>query len=96
MAWVRQRIEQAAFRERVFELHGKRCKVTGCRVLTLLEAAHLKGRDWMQGNNDGSDGIPLRVDIHRAYDAGLLTLNEQHQLAWLHDDLMDEYSKYHV
>ncbi|MDR9851148.1 HNH endonuclease signature motif containing protein [Herbaspirillum huttiense] len=94
MAWIRQRIEQAAFRERVFALHGKKCKVTGCHVPTLLEAAHLKGRDWRLGHNNGSDGIPLRVDIHRAYDAGLLTLNEQHQLVELHEDLMIEYSKY--
>lgn len=94
MAWIRQRIEQALFRERVFELHGERCKVTGCSVSKLLEAAHLKGRDWRLGHNSGSDGIPLRVDIHRAYDADLLTLDEQHRLVDLHDDMLDEYARY--
>lgn len=94
MTQVKQRLCQRAFRNAVFARHGKRCVVTDCAVEGLLEAAHLRGRDWQAGENAGDDGIPLRVDIHRAYDQGLITLDENHQIRFLHPDLLLQYGRY--
>jgi putative restriction endonuclease len=94
MTEVKQRLQQRAFRTAVFARHGKRCIVTGCDVEELLEAAHLAGRNWQDGNNTGTDGIPLRVDIHRAYDKGLIVLDENHRICHINPALEAQYQQY--
>lgn len=42
-AWRKCRAEQAKFRQRVFKKHGAICKITGCSVQGILDAAHLPG-----------------------------------------------------
>lgn len=76
-ASVAARPEQAAFRRKVFVAYGGKCAITGCSVVTALDAAHLRGRDWRLGHNDAEDGILLRKDVHALYDAGLLDLDER-------------------
>jgi predicted restriction endonuclease len=68
------RHEQSSFRDKVLERCGYRCVLTGCSVQATLEAAHLPGRDWRL-HNEAEDGIALRVDIHRLFDAGLIRLD---------------------
>ncbi|UTV60009.1 HNH endonuclease [Burkholderia arboris] len=94
MTQVKQRLHQRAFRSAVFARHGRKCVVTGCDVEALLEAAHLDGNMWQDGRNTGADGIPLRVDIHRAYDNGLLTLDEQYRISSLDPTLERQYGQY--
>lgn len=76
-ASVAARPEQAAFRRKVFVAFGGKCAITGCSVVTALDAAHLRGRDWRMGHNEAEDGILLRKDVHALYDAGLLDLDER-------------------
>ncbi|WP_371142425.1 HNH endonuclease [Burkholderia cepacia] len=94
MAQVKQRMHQRAFRAAVFAHHGKKCMVTGCDVEELLEAAHLDGRNWQEGENTAADGVPLRVDIHRAYDRGLLKLDENFQIVDIAPALEEQYRQY--
>jgi hypothetical protein len=94
MTQVKQRLHQRAFRAAVFARHGKKCVVTGCDVEALLEAAHLDGSNWQDGHNTAADGIPLRVDIHRAYDNGLLTLDKHHRIIDLDPTLERQYGQY--
>ncbi|MCY0910305.1 HNH endonuclease [Massilia antarctica] len=70
------RVQQSAFRQKVFLACDGCCVVTGCDVPEALEAAHLFGRDWRLGHNEASDGILLRRDLHAMYDAGLLMISE--------------------
>jgi len=93
-ALAKRRLQQANFRIAVFSYHGPRCKVTGCATPELLEAAHLQGRDWEAGHNSATDGIPLRVDLHRAYDRGLIGLDDQHRLVAVSPDLRGQYDGY--
>ncbi|MDD3759056.1 MAG: HNH endonuclease signature motif containing protein [Advenella sp.] len=95
-AWRKCRAEQAKFRQRVFKKHGAVCKVTGCAVQGILDAAHLPGRDWQKGHFSAEDGIPLRADLHRALDAGLIKLDAKHRLVFVDSELDMEYSKYIV
>ncbi|MDR6208186.1 HNH endonuclease [Paraburkholderia graminis] len=94
LAEIKQRLQQRAFRKAVFEFLGARCVVTGCAVEALLEAAHLKGRRWETGDNSCRDGIPLRADVHRAYDAGLIKLDREHRLIGVDPSVADEYGQY--
>ncbi|MBG6223439.1 hypothetical protein IWX79_004410 [Janthinobacterium sp. CAN_S1] len=70
------RLQQSAFRRKVFLACDGCCVVTGCDVPEALEAAHVFGRDWRLGHNEASDGILLRRDLHAMYDAGLLMISE--------------------
>ncbi|WP_160171256.1 MULTISPECIES: HNH endonuclease [Cupriavidus] len=96
MVQVKQRLQQKAFRKAVFGLHESRCVITGCDIPEMLEAAHLEGRSWQSGDNAAQDGIPLRVDLHRAYDAGLLKLDDQHRIIELDECLREAYGLYMV
>ncbi|MGG5818737.1 HNH endonuclease [Falsiroseomonas sp. HW251] len=71
-----QRPEQAAFRQRVGEAWGWRCAITGEDVPEVLEAAHLPGASWRTGDNEATDGVLLRADLHRLFDAGLLQIED--------------------
>jgi len=68
------RPEQAAFRKRVGDAWGWRCAITGEDVPEALDAAHLPGASWRVGDNEATDGILLRADLHRLLDAGLLRI----------------------
>jgi hypothetical protein len=91
---AKRRLQQANFRSAVFAHHGARCKVTSCAAGGLLEAAHLVGRSWEAGHNAATDGIPLRVDLHRAYDRGLITLDDQYRLVAVSPELHGQYDSY--
>ncbi|REG60808.1 HNH endonuclease [Paraburkholderia sp. BL6669N2] len=65
---------QAAFREAVFRRFDGRCAISGCDVPEALEAAHINGRDWRQGDNTAADGILLRRDLHALYDRGVILI----------------------
>jgi len=66
------RDRQPAFRNTVLQAYGGKCCVTGCAVRDCLEAAHID-RYSKSGNNSVTNGIPLRADLHRLFDAKLLT-----------------------
>lgn len=94
MSQVKQWLQQQSFRSKVFARHGKQCVVTKCKVEALLEAAHLHGRVWHAGDNTGDDGIPLRVDIHRAYDHRLITVDDEHRVSGIAPELLEQYGQY--
>ncbi|AOJ27424.1 hypothetical protein WJ12_20905 [Burkholderia seminalis] len=88
------RLEQPAFRRAVLAHYGGKCVITGCATEALLDAAHLPGRDWRLGHNKATDGIPLRVDLHRALDRKFIELNEKHELTWTSPELHGIYDEY--
>lgn len=53
-----------------------RCVISGCDVPESLEAAHLIGMDWRQGQNHATDGILLRRDLPTLYNRELLGNHE--------------------
>jgi hypothetical protein len=70
------RPEQAAFRQRVGDAWGWRCAVIGEDVPEVLDTAHMPGASWRIGENEATDGILLRADLHRLLDAGLLRIED--------------------
>lgn len=65
---------QGNFRSIMLERYGGECCVSGCRIDTLLEAAHIIPYRGDQ-SDDATNGLLLRVDLHRLFDAHLVTIN---------------------
>jgi hypothetical protein len=72
--WISRlsRPTQAEFRSKLIDLYG-RCALTGCTTLAALEAAHVKPVAG-QGADHVSNGILLRADLHKLFDANLLSI----------------------
>lgn len=68
------RPDQQAFRRKVAERDGLECAITGCSIPEILGAAHLDPRA-PSGSDDPANGMILRADIHRLFDAGLLSID---------------------
>jgi hypothetical protein len=65
---------QASFRSNLIKHYGCKCMVTGETIDSIIEAAHIIpycGPD----SNRIENGLLLRVDIHRLFDQGLLTIH---------------------
>jgi putative restriction endonuclease len=73
---VRPRLGQRGFRLEVTERYHRRCAMTGERSLPALEAAHIKPYT-KDGPHLISNGLLLRADVHRLFDAGYITVNPE-------------------
>jgi len=72
---VRPRLGQGAFRVLVTDAYDRRCAVSGERTLPILDAAHIRAYA-DGGEHEGSNGILLRTDIHKLFDLGYVTVDE--------------------
>jgi putative restriction endonuclease len=64
--------------------------VTGCTVLAVLEAAHIKPYRG-ERDNHSENGLLLRSDIHTLFDLDLLGIEPDRLQAELHPSLTIEY-----
>jgi HNH endonuclease len=70
---VRERLGQGGFRVLVTDAYARKCAVTREKVLPALDAAHI--RPVREGGRHRVDnGLLLRSDIHRLFDAGYVTI----------------------
>jgi putative restriction endonuclease len=69
------RLGQAIFRVKVLDAYGRACTVTGEHSLPVLEAAHIKPYA-SGGEHAVSNGLSLRSDLHRLFDRGYVTVDE--------------------
>jgi len=67
---------QGAFRVRVLDAYDRRCAVTGEHSLPVLDAAHIQPY-LGPASNHVQNGLSLRADIHRLYDAGYVTVTPE-------------------
>jgi hypothetical protein len=89
---IRQRRGQEKFRDALRKRYGDRCVVTGCTVLDVLEAAHIKPYQG-EGDNHPANGLLLRADIHTLFDLDLLGIEPDGLQIRLHPLLATEYAK---
>lgn len=71
--WMAVREGQGSFRVRILDAYGRRCAVTGERSLPVLDAAHIQPYRGPVSNHV-QNGLALRTDLHRLYDAGYVTV----------------------
>ncbi|MCA1732305.1 MAG: HNH endonuclease, partial [Acidobacteria bacterium] len=77
-ALIRPRLGQKSFRVAVLDSYQRRCAVTGERTLPVLEAAHIREFSDVQVHSI-NNGILLRADIHKLFDAGYVTVTPEHR-----------------
>jgi putative restriction endonuclease len=74
---VLPRLGQASFRVIVTDAYSRMCAITKQKVLPALEAVHIK-RFSDSGPHQVDNGILLRADIHKLFDAGYVTVTTDH------------------
>jgi hypothetical protein len=94
LADVWDRPGQAKFRRLVFEMFGARCLISGCETLAVLEAAHIVPVSF-GGGDKAWNGIPLRADLHRLFDARVITIDPQSLMVSVVQDARRDYGAYH-
>lgn len=76
---VTPRLGQGIFRVKVLDAYGRACAVTGEHSLPVLDAAHV--RPYSEGGEHQlTNGMALRTDLHRLFDRGYVTFDEQRRL----------------
>ena len=71
--WARS----ASFRQQVLYAYGNRCSVTRIQ-LRLVDAAHILPVEAEEASDDVRNGIALSPTYHRAFDGGLIYLDESY------------------
>lgn len=70
---IRPRLGQGTFRTLITDTYERHCAVTGEKALPALDAAHI--RDVAEGGQHlVENGLLLRSDVHRLFDAGYVTV----------------------
>jgi hypothetical protein len=91
---VLRRRGQAVFRQNLLNAYARRCAISGCDVLDVLEAAHIEGYA-LGKDHAASNGILLRADLHNLFDLGLLGIEPRSMKVVLFGPLAEtEYGKY--
>jgi putative restriction endonuclease len=78
---IRIRRGQSRFRNSLIARYAGTCVISGCRILDVLEAAHI----WpYRGDVDNSpdNGLLLRADIHTLFDLNLIAINPESLLVF--------------
>ncbi|MEK7477677.1 MAG: HNH endonuclease [Candidatus Coatesbacteria bacterium] len=76
---IEPRMGQGGFRFRVADAYGRRCALSGERVLPALVAAHIRPYK-NDGPHDVKNGLLLRSDIHVLFDKGYITVTPDHHV----------------
>ncbi|MEE8455696.1 MAG: HNH endonuclease signature motif containing protein [Limibaculum sp.] len=90
IAEILSRPEQSRFREAVLQAYNFRCAVTGNSALPALEAAHIRPvRE--NGSDLSKNGIALRADLHRLFDASLMAIDPATMVVHFAPDVAESY-----
>ena len=77
---------QDKFRKILLSAYNNQCSITGCSVLSVLEAAHITKYNGINSNTV-TNGLLLRADIHTLWDLGLIAINEYNYTVTIHNEL---------
>ncbi len=84
------RVGQAAFKALVQEAYGRRCAVTGDKIVPVLQAAHIRPVT-QEGENRVDNGVLLRSDVHTLFDRGYLGVHPTTQRLMVSPRLRSEW-----
>lgn len=89
---IRERRGQQKFRDVLVDRFNQSCVVTGCKILAVLEAAHIKPYRGAKDNLP-NNGLLLRADIHTLFDLDLLGIEPTKLQIEIHIGLSKEYGE---
>jgi len=92
---ISERRGQPAFRKKLIKRFGSQCVISGCLVLSVVEAAHI--RPYVtDDDNHPENGLLLRSDLHTLVDLDLLGIEPNILVVQVHPELRSgEYGKFH-
>jgi len=89
---IRLRRGQATFRNSLIGRYDGRCVITGCSVLGVLEAAHIRPYRGPRDNHP-ANGVLLRSDLHTLFDLNRIAIDPVKLTIVLHPSLLaSEYA----
>jgi hypothetical protein len=82
---IKARRGQQAFRDSLRERYGDQCMISGCGLMDVVEAAHIKPYRG-DGDNHPANGLLLRADLHTLFDLDLLGIEPGSLIVRVHPD----------
>jgi hypothetical protein len=76
MRSIRLRRGQANFRDALISRYQAKCVISGCQVLGVLEAAHIRAYRGPRDNHPGN-GLLLRSDLHTLFDLDRIAIDPE-------------------
>jgi len=73
---IRIRRNQANFRNALLAVYGANCAISGPQPKEVLDAAHIQPYV-NASSNHRENGLLLRADLHRLFDRGVMTIDEE-------------------
>lgn len=89
--YVKQRVNQQAFRSMILNIYDKRCAITGINILDLLVASHIV--PWAENKDERlnpENGLCLSSLYDKAFDRGFISIDGHYQVI-----LSDKIKRYH-
>ena len=84
---------QPEFRRKLLEAYKGRCVITGCSSEEALEAAHIEPYSKTKNNNP-TNGILLRADIHTLFDCDLIGIDPDTMKVCVAPNLVDYHKDF--
>jgi hypothetical protein len=92
---IKERRGQSKFRNALRTRYGDACVITGCKMLDLLEAAHIRPYRGPQDHHP-ANGLLLRADIHTLFDLDLIGIEPANLIVRVHTTVKDAtYRAFH-
>ncbi|USR41215.1 HNH endonuclease [Ectopseudomonas hydrolytica] len=81
---------QQKFRQELLHLYEKKCAITGCTTVAVLEAAHITPYADEQ-HYDVQRGLLLRADVHTLFDLAVISIDPCTRKVVVSPDAKDDY-----
>jgi predicted restriction endonuclease len=83
---IARRQGQQKFRQSLLDAYGRKCAITNFDAEAALEAAHIIPYIEIE-NNEPSNGLLLRADLHTLFDLNLITIDPETLKVYIHPTL---------
>ncbi len=81
---------QQEFKEELKETYGYRCLISGCHIEQIIEASHIIPYSKIE-SHDVANGLLLRVDLHRLFDAHLIAIHPTTREVFISEQIAKDY-----
>lgn len=81
---------QQEFKEELKETYGYQCLISGCHIEQIIEAAHIIPYSDLN-SHDVANGLLLRVDLHRLFDAHLIAIHPTTREVLISEQIAKDY-----
>ncbi|MBE9235293.1 pentapeptide repeat-containing protein [Anabaena aphanizomenioides LEGE 00250] len=84
------REKQQEFKEELIKKYGYKCLISGCEIKEIIEAAHIIPYSKIE-SHDVANGLLLRVDLHRLFDAHLIAIHPTTREVLISEQIAKDY-----